>query len=116
MKDERVSRSFSKLNRDKVLKRGRGITGLTGKDSRKNTQLKFYYGISLEDYNGMFEEQNGCCKICLRHQSELKNKLNVDHCHQSKTVRSLLCNQCNQALGLLKENPITIKAMLEYVS
>lgn len=116
MTGERVSKSWSSANRNKVAKRGRGNTGLTGKESRKNIQLKFYYGISLEDYNNMFNDQEGCCKICKKHQSELKSKLNVDHCHRLNLVRSLLCNQCNQALGLLKENPVTIKAMLEYVS
>ena len=108
----RVANSYSALNRTEPTKRGRKNTGLTGKDARKNIQLKFYYGISLADYNQMFEDQNGCCKLCNRHQSEIKGKLNVDHCHNSKTVRALLCNQCNQALGLVKENPITIKNML----
>lgn len=74
------------------------------------------YGLSLNDYNQMFKEQNGCCAICLKHQSELKTKLNVDHNHLTGEIRKLLCNQCNQALGLVKENKDTLKRMLEYVS
>ena len=64
----------------------------------------------------MFNEQNGCCYICKRHQTEINHKLNVDHCHKTDKVRSLLCNQCNQALGLVREDPEVIQAMLEYVS
>lgn len=64
----------------------------------------------------MFEEQAGCCKICKRHQSEFKKRLDFDHCHETGKSRGLLCNQCNQALGLMKDNKENIKAMLEYVS
>lgn len=104
-------------NKDKYTERyNRRRKDPSKKDSLRNAQLKFYYGITLEDYNRMFEEQNGCCKICNRHQMEVKRRLNVDHCHETDEVRGLLCNQCNQALGLVKENPNTIKAMLEYIS
>jgi len=73
------------------------------------------YGITLEEYNQMFAEQDGCCKICKRHQSEFKGRLNIDHCHSTGRVRSLLCNQCNQALGLVRENKEVVKNMLEYL-
>lgn len=117
VEDYRDRRDYYLDNKDKYKERSkRRQQNPVNKDSLKNAQLKFNYGITLQDYNQMFNDQDGCCKICKRHQSELKRKLNVDHCHQTNLVRSLLCNQCNQALGLLKENPITIKAMLEYIS
>lgn len=74
------------------------------------------HGISWEDYNEMFKEQNGCCKICGRHQSEFKVRLHIDHCHRTNRIRGLLCGPCNQALGLVRENVKTIEAMKEYVS
>lgn len=74
------------------------------------------YGITSKEYNEMFNKQEGCCKLCKTHQSDLKAKLNIDHNHMTDEVRGLLCNQCNQALGLIKENPSTLKNMLEYVS
>lgn len=87
-------------------------------DEWRTTEYNKYiypYGITSKDYNELFKTQEGRCKFCRKHQSELKTKLNIDHCHKTGKVRGLLCNQCNQALGLLKENKDTIKRMLEYL-
>lgn len=61
--------------------------------------LQKKYGITLEDYNKMFAEQNGCCAMCGRHQSEFKRALAVDHNHITGAVRGLLCMRCNTTLG-----------------
>lgn len=73
------------------------------------------YGITSEQYNKQFEQQKGCCAVCGKHQSELKRALGVDHNHETKETRGLLCGECNRALGFLKEDIETIKALLEYV-
>jgi Recombination endonuclease VII len=84
---------------------------------QKEYQRYIYpYGITSEEYNSRFESQGGSCYICQRHQTELKSKLNIDHCHRTGYLRALLCNQCNQALGLVREDPEVIQNMLEYVS
>lgn len=83
---------------------------------RREWKLKKNYGISVEDYNAMFIAQEGRCKICKRHQTELKKNLHVDHKHSDGTVRSLLCQKCNHAIGLLNDDPSIIAAALEYVS
>ena len=54
-------------------------------------QLLKKYGLTLRQYDDMFEEQHGCCVICGRHQSEFKQKLAVDHNHTTGKVRALLC-------------------------
>jgi hypothetical protein len=64
----------------------------------------------------MFLEQEGCCMICKIHQSQCKQNLHVDHDHETGQVRGLLCQKCNHALGLFKDNPQIIQAALEYVS
>lgn len=117
MEKKRDRSAYYLANKDKYLERDRRYrTDLKNKDRYRNTRLKFNYGITLEDYNEMFEEQNGCCKICNKHQTEFKISLHVDHSHETGIIRGLLCGPCNQALGMLKENPITIKNMLEYIS
>ena len=60
-------------------------------------------GCCPEMYNKMFTEQGGSCAICGTHQSELKQQLSVDHCHKTGTIRKLLCNKCNMALGLFQD-------------
>lgn len=84
--------------------------------SLKDSFLKRNFGISLEDYNRMFIAQNGCCLICKQHQSSLKRALAVDHCHETKKVRGLLCCNCNAALGYMKENKEWIHNMNSYLT
>ena len=69
------------------------------------------YGIRLEDYERMYELQDGCCKICLREEEQL----DVDHCHDTGIIRGLLCGLCNRGLGMLQENFIIIRRAAEYV-
>jgi len=66
------------------------------------------YGMTLDDYNDMFDKQNGRCAICDTHQMKLKSKLFVDHCHETGQIRALLCNKCNSMLGGL-ESPMRDK-------
>lgn len=87
-----------------------------GKMTQKEYHLKHYYGLTLEDYNKMFREQNGCCYICGIHQSELKKPLGVDHNHKTGRVRKLLCNKCNTVLGLVNENINILKFSIEYLN
>lgn len=79
------------------------------------TSLEKKYGISILDYDRMYQIQGGSCPICKRHQTELKAKLNVDHNHQTGFVRGLLCNSCNQALGAFKDNIDTLQNAIDYL-
>ncbi len=78
----------------------------------RNNQYKRYYGIDLDTYENMLKEQGGVCASCKEVSSK---RLVVDHCHESGKVRSLLCDSCNKALGLLQENTHRILALADYV-
>jgi len=82
---------------------------------RINKQLMTLYGITLEDRQRMFEEQNGCCAICGTHQSNLEKGLYVDHDHETGVVRALLCFMCNIGLGGFKDDPELMKKGIGYV-
>lgn len=95
-------------------------------DKAKNTALKSMYGLSLAEYNEMLDAQGGVCAICGQPETigskfghsrtpDCTPVLNVDHCHTTGAVRGLLCSPCNQALGLLAEDPDRVKAMLKYI-
>lgn len=84
------------------------------KPFQKNSTLKYKYGLTLEDYQNMFERQNGVCAIC--EEIEEGRMLAVDHDHKTNKVRGLLCGSCNRALGLFKDNPELISRAKEYVS
>lgn len=84
------------------------------KDRRNN--LKRNYGITIEEYNEMFAKQNGRCAICHRHQSELKKRLCVDHCHTTQRIRGLLCNNCNHGIGKFKDDTSLLQSAIIYLN
>ena len=61
--------------------------------------LMAFHGLSVEQYDKMFEEQNGLCKIC--GLPEINRRLAVDHNHNTGKIRGLLCTKCNNAIGCL---------------
>ena len=82
----------------------------------RNNFLRSRYGITLDDYNDMFAKQRGCCAICETHQSELKKRLYVDHCHDSRQVRQLLCQHCNTLLGFAKDDIQILSNAIIYIN
>jgi len=78
--------------------------------------MKSTFNLTIEDYNILFEKQNGCCAICNRHQTEFKKRLAIDHCHTTNVIRGLLCSSCNTALGLLKDNIGALRNAIEYLN
>lgn len=85
------------------------------KDYNHNKHLKFAYGITIEDWQKMFEEQKGCCAICHRHQTEFQKRLFVDHDHATGKVRQLLCQQCNMTLGAARDDIEVLKNAIDYL-
>lgn len=69
--------------------------------------LRRKYGIEIADYEAMLLTQNGLCAICRQPPRGKKQRLCVDHNHQTGQVRGLLCDWCNHALGVL-ESPMRI--------
>lgn len=72
------------------------------------------YGITEDCYRTMLEEQGGVCAVCFASPSG--RRLDVDHCHDTGEVRGLLCNRCNQALGLLQDDEDRLRRAIEYIN
>lgn len=75
------------------------------------------YGITQEQREAMEKEQGGLCASCGNPPRGRGHtaKLFVDHCHTTGRVRGLLCHPCNVALGLLRDDPARIRALLAFV-
>ena len=86
------------------------------KTSAKKRKLKMKYGLTPERVQEMVVEQGGKCAAC--GSTEPGGRHNVwliDHNHMTGKVRGLLCNGCNVALGMLKEDETRIFALIEYL-
>lgn len=77
------------------------------KNKEKDVRLQKIYGITLKEWENMFEEQHGVCWIC--GALPPSGRLSVDHIHikgfksmmaeeKKKYVRALLCYMCNTGL------------------
>jgi len=85
------------------------------KRMRRKTSLKNKYNITIDNYNSMFITQEGRCNICNIHQSKLNKILCVDHCHKTGKVRGLLCEGCNFAIGIFKDDINILSNAIEYL-
>lgn len=81
---------------------------------QRNLEKNFGKGI-VNTYNKLFEEQGGVCTICKSPENGRYKHLSVDHCHNTGKIRGLLCNNCNRALGLFKDNPEILRKAADYV-
>ncbi|KKK77559.1 hypothetical protein LCGC14_2852360, partial [marine sediment metagenome] len=86
-----------------------------GSKFRAETNLFRLYGVTPEQFDNLYVEQEGCCAICGKHQSEFKRALDVDHDHKTKVIRGLLCSNCNIAIGKLKDNPVLLRKAADYL-
>jgi hypothetical protein len=77
--------------------------------------LKRIHCISVSQYLELFRKQSGCCAICGVSHLELTRGLFVDHDHQTKKVRGLLCGNCNLALGAFKDSPEILNDAVNYL-
>ena len=82
-------------------------------DYRRKSAYKIKYGITIDDYNKMFKQQEGKCDICKRHQNDLTRILCVDHDHKTNKVRALLCVTCNTDVSVVENR---LEEMLNYLN
>jgi hypothetical protein len=84
-------------------------------DKKKHSLWIKRYGITLEDYQKMHDNQKGVCKICKK-PCKTKQVLSVDHCHKTNKVRGLLCVKCNTGLGMFNDNVKYLQEAINYLS
>ena len=76
------------------------------------------HGLTQVQIEAIVEANGSMCAVC---GNRPWTDIDQDHrcCPGSyscgECVRGLLCNQCNVAAGLLRDNPDTIRSMLRYI-
>lgn len=82
---------------------------------RNNLNSKFKGKDAAKFYEESFEKQEGRCAICLVPENGRYNHLSIDHNHTTGKLRGLLCNNCNRALGLFKDNKDILTKAVDYL-
>lgn len=107
--DSTRTKKWRSENREHYEKRMRNYTYLSR------------YNLSLDKYNEILLTQNNCCAICKEPETSISHRnnkvkfLSVDHCHETMTVRGLLCCKCNQALGSFKDSIEILTNAIQYM-
>ena len=87
-------------------------------EKSRNRMLKRKYGITLKEYDLIFDKQGGLCYLCGTSNPggppQTKNFC-VDHCHKEGHIRHLLCNDCNSGLGFFNDNPLLLRRAANYL-
>jgi hypothetical protein len=91
-------RGWSDRNRDKV---------------RLSVTLR-KWGLTEDQYFGLFEVQQHRCAICGAERRSLR-VLAVDHCHDTGRIRGLLCQDCNLGMGQFEDDPALLEAAARYL-
>ena len=88
------------------------------KKKMRENMYKYLYGIDLKQYGVMLERQKGVCSLCGKPPKAIKNHMTalvVDHDHETGKVRSLLCANCNRAVGLIEKDMKLAMKMMSYI-
>jgi len=111
-KEKAAREIYYSKNKELILARNKKYNK-ENPDKRKSAILKYEYGITLDQYNEMFKEQEGKCAICQRHQNKLTRTLCVDHDHKTNKVRALLCLTCNTDVSVVENR---LEEMMNYLN
>ena len=87
------------------------------------------YGITVPDYQWLYEQQDGLCALCGEPEQGVTLwggvvRMAVDHdhsCHPTGSgcracIRGLLCRDCNQGVGKFESKPQLAKLFADYLS
>lgn len=86
---------------------------------QRSWSLRTKYGLTLEDYDALLKAQGGGCAICNASSPggpKTSRHFPVDHDHTTGKVRGLLCNPCNKALGVFRDDPTLLLRALAYIT
>jgi len=82
------------------------------KNGTRGNWLYKKYSLTIEEYDAMWNKQNGVCAICGQPETAMNTfsgkkvllHLSVDHDHKTGKIRGLLCDRCNTSIGKFEEN------------
>ncbi|MEV4255242.1 endonuclease VII domain-containing protein [Spirillospora sp. NPDC049652] len=89
----------------------RGMRRASALGSARHYKLRERYGLTEAEADSLIAVQNGLCAVCSDREPE-----HIDHCHDTTAVRGALCVGCNSGMGLLGDEPGTIRRAAAYLA
>jgi len=86
----------------------------------RDRALRYAYGVDAAWYDQQLAKQSGVCAICRKPENKKINgkvlRLAVDHCHDTGTVRGLLCQACNRGIGCFNHDVGLLNAAISFLN
>lgn len=90
------------------------------KEEHRRAIIKNKYGLSRDDWQRRYDEQNGLCPIC---KEPIDIFASIDHDHSccdspsscGQCVRGILCRKCNSGLGYLNDDLSLLENAVAYM-
>lgn len=116
-RDEKLSARKNRIDdrRYKKYPKKRTDSEIYASLRRDGYYLKRKYGIDSDFFEKLMIDQDGVCAIC-GGENPNGQVLHVDHDHDSRKVRGLLCRKCNMALGFFGDRIDLMARAIEYLS
>jgi hypothetical protein len=91
-------------------------------DAPRKYHLKRSYRLTIQEFDELLAANHGACWACDDAPRDGR-PLHIDHNHEccagartcGACIRGLLCSDCNQAAGCLKDDPARFAALLRYL-
>lgn len=89
--------------------------------SSYKANLKRKWGMSISDFDLLYDKTGGICPICSAYMHKPPSKEHrattacVDHCHITGKIRGVICRTCNLGLGYFKDDPESLKLASAYL-
>jgi hypothetical protein len=84
-------------------------------EDRRWLAVHSMYGLTREQWQVIYTEQNGSCAICGKSQDKLGYKLQIDYDLVTGKVRGLLCKKCNMGIGMFGKDVENINKAIRYL-
>ena len=91
---------YNKANPDRIVRR------------RRRWAWK-YKGLNPDEIERIMSNHNGLCDLCGNPFD--KQSLVVDHCHNTKKFRGILCNRCNLGIGQFSDSQALLLKAVDYL-
>jgi len=87
-------------------------------DLHRARHLRRVYGLTPEQYDTMFAQQQGLCALCGKPpiEGDLQKSLVIDHDHETGAIRGLIHGRCNSLLGYAQDTSSLLLAAAAYLS
>jgi hypothetical protein len=104
--------------KNEATKRWKEANPETNSEMRRETMLKSKYNITIEQYQLMWEEQEGLCAACGEAMPTKDDRgyfPPVDHDHETNKIRGIVHTKCNRGIGLFNDSPDRMRKVADYL-